>query len=221
MIKAVIFDFDGVIIDSNKIANDIFMKVIKKNLGLEKNLEEFTRMVGLRFEQRIELIAEKFNLTITQETINKIMSDGIEEYREIHIEQVLMFPGAKELIQTLYENNFKIALGTNGSRIPVIQKLEHLDLKKYFSSIVTANDVGKLKPDSEMFLKNAKELGVKPTECVVIEDSITGISAAKLAGIKVIAVQTTLSKEQLQEANLVVESIKDINLELIKKLGES
>lgn len=218
MIKAVIFDFDGVIIDSNGIANEIFLNVIKKNLGLKEDLEEFTKMVGLRFEQRIELIAQKFNLEITQERINQIMKDGIEAYREIHLEQVLVFPGAKELIQTLYKNGFKIALGTNGSRIPVIQKLEHLDIKKYFSSIVTANDIDKLKPYPNMFLKNAKELGVKPNECVVIEDSITGISAAKSAGIKVIAVQTTLSKDQLFEADLVVESIKEISLEQIKNL---
>ncbi len=219
MIKGVIFDFDGVIIDSNKIANKIFLKLIRKNLGIEEDLNEFTKMVGLRFEQRIKLIGEKFNINISEETLNNIMEDGRKEYREIHLEQVFMFPGAKELIHKLHKNNYKIALGTNGSRQPVLQKLDHLDIKKYFSSIVTADDVINLKPDSEMFLKNAEELDIKAKECIVIEDSITGINAAKKAGIKVIAVETTLSKEQLQEADWVVESIKDIDLETIKKIG--
>ena len=104
MIKGVIFDFDGVIIDSNKIANDIFLKVIKKNLGLNEGLHEFTQMIGLRFEQRIKLIAKKFNIKVSEHILNKIMEDGRKEYREIHLEQVFMFPGARELIHKLYKN---------------------------------------------------------------------------------------------------------------------
>lgn len=218
MIKAVIFDFDGVLVDSLGVANDIFFRAIKEHLGLEHDLEEFVQMPGKRFEERIRLIGKKFNIAVTEKQILQIMKQGIEEYRAVHLEEVLMYPGAKALIKKLNETNFKIGLGTNGSRQPVIQKVEHLDIKKYFSSIVTADDVSALKPDPEMFLRNAAELGANPDECVVIEDSLTGIQAAKAAGIKVIAVETTLSKELLKEADFVVEKISDISLETIRKL---
>jgi beta-phosphoglucomutase len=220
MIKAVIFDFDGVLIDSNEIGNEIFINVLNRNLGLQIGLQEFRELAGLRFEQRISIISERHNIHLSQDLIDKMMEEGREEYREIHLEKVFMFPGAKELIKNLHENNFKIALGTNGSRQPVLQKLSHLGIKKYFSSIVTATDVENFKPCKDIFLKNAKDMNLNSKECVVIEDSITGITAAKAAGIKVIAVQTTLSKEQLKEADMIVESISEITIDKLKELGE-
>lgn len=220
MLKAVIFDFDGVLIDSHKVINNIFIDQMKKHFNHDILEKEFSEMSGLRFEQRIEILGKKYNFPVSQEKINKIIEEGREEYRDKHLEEVFIFPGARELIVELNKNNIKIALGSNGSRKPVIQMLEYLDLKKYFSSIVTATDVDNYKPHPEMFLKNTIELGVKPNECVVIEDSITGIIAAKQAGIKVIAVKTTASEIQLKNADLIVESIKDIDLDLIRKVSE-
>ena len=131
-----------------------------------------------------------------------------------------MYPGVVELFESLKNAGIKICLGSNGGKRSIEKIMENLKIKKYFSSIVTYDDVSSGKPSPEMFLKNAKNLSLQPNECIVIEDAIEGIRAAHAAGMKVIAVMSTTGKKNLKEADLIVKTIKDINLKKIQELDD-
>jgi beta-phosphoglucomutase-like phosphatase (HAD superfamily) len=112
----------------------------------------------------------------------------------------------------------KICLGSNGGRRSIEKIMDNLKIKKYFSSIVTFDEVSEGKPSPEMFLKNAKNLGLKPSECIVVEDAVEGILAAHAAGMKAIAILSSTVREELKDADLIVKTIKDINPEKIREL---
>jgi len=220
MIKAVIFDMDGVIIDSHPNINKLFTKVANQKLKINILEKEFAKYPGMRFEDRIKKILSQKGIKIIDE---KIM-DAVDYGRKIYfsgsfIKEIPLFEGIRELLETLKTSGTKIALGTNGSIRTVARVLEINKLKKYFSAIVTFDDVEHGKPAPDIFLKAAENLKLKPEECIVIDDAIEGIIAAHSAGMKIIAVASTQKKEQLREADIIVDTIKDINLEKIRAMG--
>jgi beta-phosphoglucomutase len=219
MIKAVIFDMDGVLADSHGIFNRLFTEIVRKELNLNISEEEFSRYPGIRFEQRIEKIAKLKGYKVSDQEIEKVIAKGRYIYYTDNLSFVKIYEGVKELLDILESNGLKIALGTNGSKRTVLKLIKNLDIEKYFSVIVTFDDVSAGKPFPDIFLRDAKEMDLSPKECVVVEDSIEGIDAAKAAGMKVIAVMTTQKKEELKNADLIVDSIKDINMEKIRKLA--
>ncbi len=219
MIRAVIFDNDGVIADSHGIVNSIFTQMINRELAINITEEEFAEYSGMRFEQRAELLAKKKNIAVSREKIMDALNKGRLEYYTNGLSYVKAFPGVKRLLDELKDAGIFIGMGTNGSRKTVMQLLKHLDLEDYFDSIVTYNDVSNPKPAPDIFLQNADNFGVEPDECVVIEDSVEGLVAAKQAGMKAIAVQTTKQEADLEDADLIVKSINDINVNKIQALG--
>ncbi len=218
MIKLVIFDFDGVLVDSHETINKLFTDLINKDLGLNIREEDFAKNPGMRFEKRMELLAKERNIDITEEQINKVKDKGRYEYYTNLAQYVKLFPGVLRLLDELKYANIKTAIGSNGSRRTIEKMLESLNIKHKFSSIVTFDDVVHGKPAPDIFLKNAENLNLKPKECVVVEDASIGIDAATKAGMKVIAVATTEKVEKLKEADLVIQKIDDLNVEMIKKL---
>ncbi|MEM2139211.1 MAG: HAD family phosphatase [Candidatus Woesearchaeota archaeon] len=218
MLKAVIFDNDGVLSDSHSEINKLFTELINKNLKLNITEKDFAKHPGMRFEQKAELFAKEKGLKISKKEIDELIEKGRDIYYKDIIKMIKLYPGVVELLKELKQNNIKIGLGTNGSKRTITKLFDNFGLHNYFDSIVTFDDASQGKPHPEIFLKNAENLKVKPEECVVVEDSIEGITAARAAKMKVIAVQTTLKKEELKDADLIVESIEDLNLRKIKSL---
>ncbi len=103
-----------------------------------------------------------------------------------------------------------MGIATSGIQPNIDFMFEHIPIKQYFSVIVNSSHIGKGKPDPEIYLKTAKLLNVSPSNCLVFEDAVVGIDAAKAAGMKVIAVATTHPKEELQHADRIVENYKEI-----------
>ncbi len=122
------------------------------------------------------------------------------------------------MLESLIQNNLKTALATAAVKDKVRVVLEITGLNKYFSVVVTADEVSKGKPDPETFLKAAGKLSCKPEECVVIEDATNGIRAAKNANMKCIAITTTHHRAELEEADKTVESFAELTAETIKNL---
>jgi len=204
----VIFDMDGVIIDSHGTVNKLFTAIVNKHLGTEMTEEEFQRESGLRFDRRVKNLIREKGLDIMDEKVDEAMIIGRNEYLASYLDNVQAFPGALDLIESLRGEGRKLALGTNGSHESVNRIISNLGL--IFDSIVTFSDVAWPKPSPDIFLKNAEELGAAPADCVVIEDSVEGVAAAKAAGMPVIAVTTTRSREELWQADHVVDSIRDV-----------
>lgn len=218
MIKCVIFDFDGVIADSHSMFNELFTKIANDELNLGITKEEFAQFPGMRFELRFSYLAKQKRIVVSQEEINKAIIKGRSEYHESISSYTKLYDGAKKFLQELKTNNIKVCLGSNGSRRTVIKMLNQFEIVEYFDSIVTYDDVTHGKPAPDMFLKNAENVDVEYDECVVVGDAVEDINAAKSAGMKAIAVLTTDKKENLSDADLVVDSIANLNEELVSSL---
>jgi HAD superfamily hydrolase (TIGR01509 family) len=218
MIKALIFDFDGVLVDSHSIINRLFTKIINEKLHLGITLDEFSAFPGMRFDKRLKNYVKKKKLNVSDEEIDRVIEEGRIEYFKKASIDVDLYPGVKELLHQLKDLNIKTAIGTNGSRRTVEKLLKQYGIIDYFSSIVTYDDVEHGKPNPEMFLKNAKEMNLTPEECIVVDDAIEGIEGAHAAGMKAIGITTTSPAEELKSADVIVKTIKDINQKLIQSL---
>src|SRR3989344_7978516 len=117
MIKAVIFDFDGVLVDSHGIINRLFTRIANEELGLNITENEFAKFPGARFEKRVELLAAEKGKKITKKQIDEAVSKGREEYYENSSNYIELFFGVRELMETIRKSGLKMGIGTNGSRV--------------------------------------------------------------------------------------------------------
>ncbi len=218
MIKAAIFDMDGVIADSHTEINALFTNVLNNHLNLNISVEEFSKYPGLRFEHRAELFAKKKGIDLSKEEVEKVMKIGRDEYYHNTLNYIKLYSGVVDLLEELKNAGIKMGIGSNGSRRSILKIIEQFKIKEYFSSIVTYDDVSHGKPNPEIFMKNAENLNVKPEECVVIDDAEVGIEAAKSAGMKIISITTTMDKKELEKADMIIDKISDLNLEKIREL---
>ena len=197
LMKAVIFDLDGVLVDSepaqSRASRDLFARYGKKYT--KRHEQEF---LGVRVREEIAILKRRWKLT---PTIEVLMAQRRQILGRL-ISQVELMSGAAELLQWLAEINLPLGLGTSSEAEYVKRILENLGIKNYFKVIVTGEDVAKGKPNPEVYLKVAAKLGVEPNECLVIEDAPKGVAAAKAAGIAVV-----LIKARIEEVGRKLESV--------------
>jgi len=211
MLKALVFDMDGVIIDSEPLQAEIAVHVLKK-LGGNPQPREFYEFIGVRNEEMWTILKERHNIKESVKEILEIHQDYKKKrFSEADVETV---EGIPELIKEAKSRGLKIALATSSPKFLAEHILKKFDLYKYFNVLVTADDITHSKPDPEIYIKAAQFLGVKPEECIAIEDAHFGVKAAKAAGMKCIAyVNPNSGNQDLSEADCKVYSIKDIRLE--------
>jgi beta-phosphoglucomutase len=215
MIKAAIFDMDGTIADSEKIAQKVTREFFKKR-GIVLTREEEKIMFGLNWK---DLVREILN-SRGQEYKQNIKNTLKERYVRTMGKEVEALPGIHDLLKEI-SKNLKIGLATNSRHREVDIIFNKLALNEYFHLKLARDQVKKGKPDPEIYLKSAEIFKVEPSECVVFEDSIIGLKAAKAAGMKTVAIINTYTRYELeQEAGLVIECYKDIDLSKILELGE-
>ncbi|MBL7170229.1 MAG: HAD family phosphatase [Candidatus Aenigmarchaeota archaeon] len=209
-IKAVLFDMDGTIIDSELVHTRALQEVVKEELGIDLSEEEILKHLGLDYDDKLTKTEIKGDL--------KRLGD-ITRQRSVELSHLVKkMDGAEELIQRMKEN-FKIALVSGSSREQVESLSEAVGLKKYFDVRITSSDVENNKPYPDSYLLAARKLEVKPEECVAIEDTHTGIKAGKTAEMKCIAVLNRYNKNlDLSKADVIVNSLDEIDLDLIKSL---
>lgn len=225
MIRAVIFDFDGVIVDTERIHFRILRDMISRfghTLTMEEYLERYLpfndwdcissilRDKGIRYGDIEGLVEEK------RRRFEEATKSGLD-----------LVPGAKEFVEGMAER-FPIAIASGASRVEIERISEAIGLKHLFKAIVGAEDTEKGKPDPEPYRKaldliNSKDPKPFPPissdECLVVEDSIHGIASAKSAGMRCLAITTSYPKEMLEEADLVVDTFEGLSVdEVISKL---
>ncbi len=214
MSECVIFDMDGVLADTGPIHFASWKKLAKK-IGVEFTKEFFEKSFG----QKSVPITRKLVGKNTEESKIKEWADLKEKYyREMVKDKIKPLPGVISLIKDLKKNNFKLAVGSSGPPENVDLLLNSLKIKKYFDFIITGDDVQKGKPDPEVFKKIKNYFQLISERCVVIEDAPVGIEAAKSAGMKTIALTTTHKKDELKNADLILEDLSKINFKDIKKI---
>ncbi|MCX6741859.1 MAG: HAD family phosphatase [Candidatus Pacearchaeota archaeon] len=215
-IKAVLFDQDGVILDSEDTHYKAERIIFDRN-GIFFPEEEHKKFQGRNIRDIVEMAIKGQNV---KKTAQELVDEKRALWKEIAKKELKIFPGFYELIASL-NKKYKIALTTSAGRI-TRDFVESLfpEQKGIFDVEVTGDEVKNTKPHPEPYLLTASRLKLRPEECVVIEDSINGIISAKSAGMKVIAITNSLEKEELEKENpdKIVSSLKEINLDLIQSL---
>lgn len=207
MIKGLIFDMDGTVIDSTKSDFDSLMKAMS-HYKIEFSYQDYIEMVGAKGE---EIVAAKRNLS--GDEIEKLLNRKSETFKELVRERGLNpVSRVEEFLLKIKEIPLWTALATGSNRDKVDFVLERVRVSQYFDIILSADDVDAGKPDPDIFLTAAKKLHLLPTECIVFEDAKMGIKAAKKAGMKCIAITTSSPAEMLREADLIIDSYDDPRL---------
>ena len=204
---AALFDWDGVIIDSSRHHEESW-----ERLGREvaRPLPEghFKRGFGRKNEY---IIPELLNWTKEETEIRKISLRKEALYREVVAEWGLEpLPGVRTWLERLRDAGVPCAIGSSTHRANIDLSLGLIGLTEFFRAIITAEDVTKGKPDPDVFLKGAQALGCTPERCVVFEDALVGIAAARAGGMKVVAVATTHPAAELSMADLAVERLDEL-----------
>jgi beta-phosphoglucomutase len=210
----VIFDMDGVIADSTKLDFLSWKKIFSdKNCEFDYRIyKSFLGMHGFELTKK--------HLT-KDESEAKILADKKEDYfLELLSEDSAFKPisGVETLLSMLKSAGIKTAVASAGPRKKVMGIVDRLGFHKYFSAFVTADDVSRGKPFPDTFLKAAEKLGIRPNNCVVIEDAPNGVNAAKAAGMACMAITTTHQRSELAAASVIIDSYKEVSLDLIEKL---
>ncbi|HAN09847.1 MAG TPA: hypothetical protein DCP90_04455 [Clostridiales bacterium] len=211
-VNTVIFDFDGTMVDSISVWKKMNFDYFKE-FGVNLEEESINKLLNLTCSETAEYSTKNFNITLTT---NQIRNFWIEKGIEYYDKYVLLKEGIREFLELLRKNNFKIGIATNNIRPITDYFLKKEDMLKNIDFICTMDDVQIRKPDPEMYFKVAKFLESDMTNCLVFEDSIVGLIAAKRAGMKVCAVLNGQSVDKIDELKVIsdyqVSSFKDIKI---------
>lgn len=214
MIKAVIFDMDGVLVDSEHHHHKSEIATFK-HFGVEIDPNLNRQFKGLPLKKHFSSLIEKLNLDTS---LDDLLAKQNQFLEKVFSTEASLFNNVEQVLKEL-SSKYKIALATSSERRFVKIVLKRFGIAKYFQVVVTANDITKGKPDPEIFLKAANLLGFKPEECVVVEDSSAGMQAAKSAGMTLIAHKVDHNKElDFSKADFIAEQFMQIP-QIIEKIN--
>jgi HAD superfamily hydrolase (TIGR01509 family) len=209
MIKAVLFDFDGVIVDSESIHKKTFMEILSIDVPENRWYNEFagtgSRSIFVRLLEENSLEGDPEKL--------------VEKRRELfnqYLDRLKPIPGLREFLKHLKEKKIKTAIVSGGHSSYINALLEMLDLKEFFYFIISADDIPYRKPDPKPFLIAAEQLGVKPEECMVIEDSYSGCEGARRAGMKLVWMRP-FETMNAPECDIVIDDFTQLPVEILEK----
>ncbi|NTV23954.1 MAG: HAD family phosphatase [Nanoarchaeota archaeon] len=209
MIKGIIFDMDGVIIDSNHFHFENWQEVFEKRYHVKIDEKEFASRLGESGKHFTEYFLEKYKV---KADINELYALLYGEYMKRR-DSVKLKPGVIDTLKIL-KPKYKIALATGADKEGAAYTIVTHGLTDYFDFVIGGNEVKRAKPDPEIFLKAAEMIKIPPEQCCVIEDAVFGLSAAKSAGMLAISIpdKMTLCQDH---------SIADIHLNSIKLLPDA
>lgn len=209
IIRAVIFDMDGVLTDSEPLINKAAIAMFKEK-GLTVQPDDFIPFLGAGEERYVGGVAEKYGFPLDPVA-------GKQRTYEIYFElvptQLHAFPGVPELVKACRNAGLRLAVASSADGNKVRVNLESIGLpNESWDAVVSGELVKRKKPSPDIFLLAAETLGVNPAECAVVEDAVNGVQAAKAAGMRCVAVAHTLSAEHLQAADVVKERIAEVEI---------
>jgi HAD superfamily hydrolase (TIGR01509 family) len=218
-----IFDVDGVIADTEAPTAEATIKVFEDLFGIKGvKREDFEAGIGRGAEAYIVAAAKIHGLELTDKQLAQAVRMREQNFIRLLEQSTLpAFPGVLELMEAaLTRPDFRLAIATSSSREMSEVALRGAKVPYNKMAYVTGSDVKNKKPHPEIFLLAAEQMGIPPTSCVVIEDSPGGVEAAKAAGTRCIAVTNTTTAKNLYEADLLCDSLEQVDTETILKLIE-
>ena len=218
MIKAAIFDFDGLLVDTEIISLKIYQEILSE-YGFSFSKEDYSKYYSGKTEvENIQRLINTYHLSMSYQTcLNKVL----EVEQKLIAQGVDLKPGVKPLLQYLKGNDFKVALATSSTQERALSILKRHQIINYFDAFVFSEDVTSSKPDPEVFLKACIKLGVSTDEAIVLEDSENGIMASYHAHIPVICIPDMKkpAQEYLDKALCVYETLNDV-IDYLKSAGQ-
>ena len=213
-IEACIFDLDGVIVDT-AVYHYKAWKQLANQLDFDFSEADNEKLKGISRKESLDLILGWGSVNKTGAEKDELAQRKNNWYVQMISEMTPaeILPGALEFLQAMRSAGYKTALGSASKNAGII--LNKVGLTDYFDVIVDGNVVTASKPDPQVFLKGAELLGIEPEACVVFEDAIAGVEAARAGGMKVIGIG---SENMLKGADLVVDGLHQMNLEILNKL---
>ena len=207
--RAVIFDLDGVLADSEPWWNQIDAKLLAEH-GVTYRGEYHENVLGINYRLAVEFYKKAFNLSVPTENMMRRRGEIATEF---FASKIGLFPHTKEVLEELRQMNLRLAVATSSVSASARPLLDRHDLTKFFEVIVTGEEVERGKPAPDIYFRAAERLGVEPNECLVIEDSLSGIAAAKAANMQVAAIPDTRfvdPREYAKQADYLVKGLKEL-----------
>ncbi|MGH4051566.1 MAG: HAD family hydrolase [Clostridium sp.] len=211
MLKAVIFDMDGVIIDSEpthmKLENETY-----KELGIKVTQDEHHSFVGATSNYMWETLKNKYKLNQTLDELIEYDRSKYFKYLNSDECEITLIDGVKDLIKDFHENGLKLAIASSSPLDVIMAIAKKFQVEEYFEVFVTGDYVQRSKPEPDIFLFALKKLGVSADNCIVIEDSHNGVRAAKKAGMKCVGINSGVAGSQdISMADLVINIFKEVD----------
>jgi beta-phosphoglucomutase family hydrolase len=216
-VKAVIWDMDGVIADTGPYHFRAWHKVFRER-GVELTGKDFKKNFGKRNDT---IIRNTLGDGTAATEIEAISRDKETTFRSLAENNLKPLPGVTVLIKALAEGGFKQALGSSAPIENIRLILKSIDIADAFQTIVSGEEVTEGKPGPQGFLLAARKLAIAPRDCVVIEDAVAGVTAAKRAGMRCVAVTNTHPRASLAEADLVVDTLEEVTPSVLEGLLNS
>lgn len=203
--KGIIFDLDGTMVDNMMIHHQAWQRKLS-TLGLDFTIEEIMEQVhGINEEIIFRLFGDRFD----QKERTQISWEKEYEYRRIFKDKLQLITGLQDFLSNLHHEGIPMAIGTAAPPENVDFVLDNLEIRELFASVLHARDVSKGKPDPEIFLRSANNIGIPIEDCLVFEDSVVGAQTALNAGCPVVVINTTHKKEEFLHFPHVIRFIDD------------
>jgi len=224
MLKAVIFDFDGVIVDTEMLHYKAFDHIFR-TCGVTMPIEVYyDRFLGLSDEELMRTVAEENNLHVSEQNLRQLLEEKAMVFKELALAQATIIDGVPRFLAMLSDNKIAMAI-YSGALLPEINMiLKGAGLREFFDCVVSAEQVEKGKPHPQGFLLALEKINKKfkaqiaPAECVVVEDSRWGLEAAQAAGMHPVAITNTYPAEQLKPAEKIVANLSELTLDEMHSL---
>jgi beta-phosphoglucomutase family hydrolase len=206
--KGIIFDMDGTLIASTE-ADYLAWKKTFADHGKKLTYESYFPLLGVKSADVV-----RKELKLEGDEVDIALAKKLQYFEDIVATKGIQpIPFAEDLLRSLRHLPVTMALATSSRKMKMKMVMEKLNFLQYFDEVVTGEEVHHSKPAPDIFILAAKKLGLAADECVVIEDAASGVTAAKRAGMKCIAITTTHKEEQLAHADLVIHSFEEIDIE--------
>ena len=215
--RAVIFDLDGVLADSEPCWNEIDAKLLSE-CGVSYRGEYHRDVLGVSYRLAVEFYKKAFGLSAS---VEELMRRRGEIATEFFANRVGLFPSTKTTLERLREMRVRLAVATSSVSASARPFLDRHELTPFFDLIVTGDEIERGKPDPDIYLRAAKKLGIAADACLVIEDALSGIAAGKAAGMRVAAIPDRRfvdARDYEKEADYVLGNLSEIPA-LVRRIG--
>lgn len=219
MIKyAAIFDMDGTLVDNNPYHFKAWKQLFEQYNRVEVTTDLFNEKIS--GVPGMVTMRNFFGDDYDEEQMKAMFQEKTVRYRDIYLPNMTPINGLERLLQELKNAGVKLAVASSATISNIDFVLNNLSLKSMFDTIVDGPRVSKPKPNPQIFLKAADDLGVKPEHCIVFEDSLSGIKAANAAGMKVVGITTSHTADELHPVDMVINDYADVNEHRLAALFE-